>query len=123
VAQAERWLLTPSATRHRMRAAGAEEQAERALASFWESRGWRLSAREQAYLDGVAALLAAGAVAASGRRLSEAPFAPIYRVGGRPVSLLGSDLAAGTRFAFDFREGHRALRTGLNEGEGVADAS
>ena len=118
---AERWLLTTRATRHQLRAAGQEEQAERALATFWEAKRWTLSAQEQAYLDAVAALLATAAVTASGRHLPACPFAPIYQVSGRDIQMLGHTLPAHSVFSYDYRAGYQTLQSGLTPADGVSD--
>ena len=118
VERAERWLLSSTGARHRLRANGAEDQAERALAAFWQARDWTLSPPDQEYLADVAALVSSGAVNASGRSLNDPPFAPIYRVAGKEVALLGQRLAAGHLFAFDYRNG-RLLN--LQPQDGVPD--
>jgi len=118
VERAERWLLSSTAARHRLRANGAEDQAERDLAAFWQARDWTLSPADQAYLAEVAALVSSGAVVASGRSLSDPPFAPIYRVASKEVALLGQKLTAGQFFAFDYRNG-RLLS--LKAHDGVPD--
>jgi hypothetical protein len=95
-------MLSSRAARHRLRAAGAEEQAERGLAAFWQAREWTLSARGQDYMSQAAALVASGAVTTSGRSLNVPPYAPVYRVVARDAEILGRRLPGGTLFAFDY---------------------
>ena len=98
----DRWLLSGPGTRHRLRGAGLEEQAEGALSAFWVARNWTLSPAASAYLDQVAALESTGGVVRSGRSLDEPPYPCIYRVAGRPLTLLGQTLQTGILFAFDY---------------------
>lgn len=111
----DRWLLSSRAARHRLRAAGAEDEAERRLAAFWEARAWMLSTQGQTYLSEVAALVASGAAGASGRSLNEPPYAPIYRVLAGEVMILDRRLNSGTLFAFDYAA-DRLLEPGPRDG-------
>lgn len=122
VDRSDRWLLSARTTRHRLRAAGQEDQAERELAAFWEARGWSLSATEGEYLDQVAALLSSGAISPSGRSRAESPFPPIYRVTSGAIQVLGRMLRPSTLFSYEFRtEGH-GLLADLPASAGVADS-
>lgn len=98
---AERWILSSPGARHRLRAAGREDEAEAALSAFWQARGWTLSAGTSAYLHEIERLVTAGAISASGRSQDEAPYAPIYRVSIPDASILGRWLTAETLFRFD----------------------
>lgn len=114
----DRWLLSSTAARHRLRANGGEDDAERRLAAYWEARSWTLSASGAGYLDQIGALAAQGAVTASGRSLADVPYAPIYKVTASDVALLGQRLAFGALVAFDYRH-DRLLLPGPKDG--VAD--
>ncbi len=118
IARTERWLLSSTPARRGLRARGEEDHAEQELGAFWQSKGWALSPADQAYVDGVAALVASGAVAPSGRSLAYSPYAPIYRVTRNGTTLLGQQLPANTLFAFDYRAS-RLLP--LNDRDGVPD--
>lgn len=120
IGRTNRWLLSSPAARHRLRVAGLEDQAERDLAAFWEARDWTLAASEQAYLDQVTALAGTGAILPSGRSLGSAPFAPIYRVAGKEITLLGRQLQRGRLFAFDYQPDRQALLT-LSAQDGLPD--
>jgi hypothetical protein len=120
IGRTDRWLLSSSATRHRLRAGGQEDRAERDLAAFWEARDWTLSAKEQAYLDAVKTLTGSGMIVPSGRSLDTPPFATIYRVVGREVAIPGQTLPSGRLFAFDYRSGQQRLLT-MTAQDGIAD--
>jgi hypothetical protein len=121
VERKDRWLLSGSGARHRLRALGQEDQAERDLAAFWEAKQWSLAPAESEYLTDVASLLARGAVTATGRSQELCPFAPIYRVGGGPITLLGRTLAPGTVFSFEYHPERVGLLTNLSLQAGVPD--
>jgi len=111
----DRWLLSGPSTRHRLRAAGHEEQAEGALTAFWAARAWTLSPTAAAYVDQLAALQATGNAVQSGRSLDEPPYSPIYRVAAGSLTLLGETLHRGTLFAFDYPH-DRLLRLASTDG-------
>jgi hypothetical protein len=119
----DRWLLSARSARHRLRAAGREEQAEGELAAFWEAKGWTLTEQEGRYLDEVAALVSRGAVAPSGRSMDQGPFAPIYRVTGGAAQVQGHTLRAGTLFSYDHQAGGQGLVADLPAQAGVPDIS
>ena len=98
----DRWLLSGSGTRHRLRAAGLEDHAELALTAFWAARDWTLSPTATTYLDQISALQASGNAILSGRSLDEPPYPPIYRVAAGSLTLLGETLQRGTLLAFDY---------------------
>jgi hypothetical protein len=120
VDRAERWMLSARTTRHRLRAAGQEDQAERELAAFWEAKNWSLTATEAQYVDQVAALLSRGAISLSGRSRAECPFAPIYRVTD-DAQVLGRPLRPGTLVSYEFREKGHGLLVDLPASAGVPD--
>jgi hypothetical protein len=118
----DRWLLSSQPARHRLRAVGDEDQAERQLTAFWDARGWSLSPAESRYLADVQALLAGGAISLSGRSQAAAPFAPMYAVGVAPVRVLDHTLKPGTRFSYEYQGGGRGLLADLSPQAGVPDA-
>lgn len=105
----DRWLFSSIEARHRMRALGREDEAERALAAFWEARSWTVSMGEQAYLDEVAALRAQGAVVVEDRDPGAAPFAPVYRVVAPDVVVRGQRVPPGHLFSYDYTHGQVRL--------------
>jgi hypothetical protein len=110
-----RWMLSSTAARHRLRRAGLEDQAEQRLVAFWEQRHWGITAAAAAYLGQVAVLLSQGAIRFSGRSFDQVPFAPIYRTSAPHVTLAGQSLAAGTLVAFDYTD-DRLLTPGPLDG-------
>ena len=100
-----RWMFSSPELRHQLRDAGREDEAERALAAFWEQRSWTVSLAEQAYLDEVAALRSRGAVAVEAHDPGQAPFAPRYRVVAPEVVVRGQRIAGGRSFSHDFAHG------------------
>ena len=111
----DRWLLSSPSTRHRLRAAGHEEQAEGALTAFWTVRDWALSPAAATYIDQLAALQATGNAVQSGRSLDESPYPPIYRVAAGSLTVLGETLQRGMLFAFDYPH-DRLLRLASTDG-------
>lgn len=122
VQRTERWLLSSSGARHRLRAAGQEDQAERDMAAFWSARGWVLSATEARYLDEVADLATRGVVVPSGRSMAACPFATIFRLVGGSAQVLGQPLLSGSSFSYDFLPGGQGLLADLSPAVGIADA-
>lgn len=111
----DRWLLSGSSTRHRLRAAGLEDQAELALTAFWVGRDWMLSRAATAYLEEIAAQQSNGGMVQSGRSLDEPPYSSIFRVATHPLILLGETLQPGALIAFDYPH-DRLLSLGPRDG-------
>lgn len=102
-------MLGSTETRHRLRALGQEDAAERALAAFWDARSWAISPDEQSYLDEVAALLSRHAVVADDHDPGPAPFAPTYRVLAHDVAVCGQRITVGCLFSYDYAHGQLSV--------------
>jgi hypothetical protein len=119
----DRWMLSGSGVRHRLRRAGREDQAEKDLVVLWEAKGWTLTAQEVHYHDAVSGLIASGGVSPTDRSMAEYPFAQVYRVNATSVQLFDHTLSRGALFTYDFRPKGRGLVTDLTPQVGIPDNS
>lgn len=96
IAPEDRWSLSHGSVAAELR---DTPHGEMAIREFWESKGWRLTAREETYLRQCQALLEHGALRVLGRWFA-APFDPVYRT-VEPIRLLDIAIDAGCEVRLD----------------------
>ncbi len=103
----ERWSLSdPSAVRTLKGTPFGEQE----INEFWTRKGWRLTRKEERYMETVAELEKAGRIKKTAH-WSQTPFNGVYEA-QEPLTIAGTSIPAGTEFWMEFCENEDEVHLG-----------
>ncbi len=103
----ERWTLSdPTAVKALRDTAFGEQE----IVEFWTRKGWRLTRKEERYMDTVDLLAKEGRIKKTAH-WSQTPFNAVYEA-QQPLDIAGTHIEAGTEFWMEFCENEDEVHLG-----------
>ena len=107
ITEAERWILSdPQAIKDLK----GTPFGEREIREFWTRKGWRMTKKEERYLDETRSMLATGVIEPASR-WAKCPYTPVYRA-KQSTRVMGVSVNTDQEFHFEMCENENEVQLG-----------
>lgn len=105
IVEADRWVLSDP---HAIKALRETPFGEREIREFWTRKGWRMTKKEERYIDETKSLLARGVIEPASH-WAMCPYTPVYRA-REATTVMGTSVAADQEFHFEMCENENEVQ-------------